>query len=96
MTKNKNLNSFEYESVQDTGSIVKYLESLAQGFESGRLLFCSGKKELILKPQGLLNFAVKSKRKDGQVKVELKIGWKEHGDDDSPSEPLVIKGDQES
>jgi amphi-Trp domain-containing protein len=93
MTKSKTPSSFEYESIQDSETIVKYLDALARGFESNRLLFCAGKKELILKPVGLLGFSVKVKRKDGQVKVDLRISWKESGREESTSEPLVIRSD---
>jgi len=77
MSKEHTNDEFNYESMQDSRSIVKYLEAVAQGFDSGRLLFCSGKNELLLKPQGMLQFLLKARRKDGQVKVSLKVSWKE-------------------
>ncbi len=73
----KQTGEFQHQSIQDPGSIVEYLEALASGFRSGRLLFCSGKKELILKPHGLLKFAVKAKNKDASTKVTLTVSWKD-------------------
>jgi amphi-Trp domain-containing protein len=81
---------FEHQSVQDTKSIVKYLEALANGFRNGRLLFCTGKKELVLKPNNLLKFSVKAKSKDSSTKVTLSVAWKEGRRSRAESEPLVI------
>jgi len=85
---------FEYESLQDTESIVTYLESIAAGFRTGRLLFCWGDQEMVLRPEGLLDFEVKARRKDGRVKVDLRIGWKEK-DAQSVQQPLLIHASEE-
>jgi amphi-Trp domain-containing protein len=77
MTKAKSPTEFDYDSLQDPESIGTYLDALSKGFNSGRLLFCAGKHEMLLHPQGLLKFAVSAKRKDGQVKLNLDVSWKE-------------------
>lgn len=87
----KSSDEFEHDSFQDADTIVKYLEAIAQGFQTGRLLFCSGKKELVLKPQGLLKFGVQAKRKDGRVKFSLTVGWSERGKEEIAGEPLSIQ-----
>ena len=90
MSKSKTPTEFEFESLQDPESIVTYLDAVAKGFASGQLLFCSGKREMILYPQGLLRFAVRAKRKDGQVKVHLEVSWKEAKTEESSGDKLVI------
>ena len=82
---------FGHRSIQDPGSIVAYLEALASGFRNGRLLFCSGKRELILKPQGLLKFAVKAKNKGGSTKVVFTVAWKNGRRKLAESEPFTIE-----
>ena len=82
---------FQHESMQDPESVIHYLEALSEGFRAGRLLFCWGKNEMVLKPQSLLDFGVKARRKDGRVKVTLRIAWKEPGEEDDREEPLIIR-----
>lgn len=91
----KNADDFEHDSFQDVNTIVKYLEAIAQGFQTGRLLFCSGKKELVLKPQGLLKFGVQAKRKGGRVKFLLNVAWTERAPDEDVREPLEISPGEE-
>ena len=91
----KQTGEFQHQSMQDPASIVKYLEALAGGFRNGRLLFCSGKKELILKPHGLLKFAVKAKNEDGSTKVTLSVSWKDGRRSPAESEPLIIDSSSE-
>jgi|GEM_PF-816720 len=77
MTKGKQPSEFDHDSLQDSESIGQYLDALAKGFDAGQLLFCAGKTEMLLRPQGLLKFTVNAKRKDGQVKLSLDVSWKE-------------------
>lgn len=81
---------FEHESLQDPESIAKYLEAIEQGFRSGRLLFCSGDRELVLKPHGLLAFAVKAKRRNGRVRITLEVDWKDAAHQENNHRPLSI------
>jgi len=90
MAKPKGQNVFDHESTEDPETIAKYLEAMEQGFRSGRLLFCSGKDEVVYKPSGLLNFNIKAKRKDGAVKLTVKVEWKEEGTKPRKDSPLVI------
>ncbi len=91
----KTAEEFTHQSIQDTESIVRYLNTLGQGIEKGRLLFCSGKDELVLKPNGLLKLGLKAKRKNGTTKISMRIVWKE-GQTPKPSdEPLVITSPDE-
>jgi amphi-Trp domain-containing protein len=68
---------FDHESLQDTESIGKYLEALANGFRSGTLQFSSGKKAIRLTPTGLLELSLKVKRKSGEARLNLNVAWKE-------------------
>ena len=84
---------FEHESLQDRESIVKYLEAIQKGFANGSLLFCNGKKELVLRPRGMLNFAVKARKKSGRVRVTFEVDWKEPADGAVGHEPLEISAE---
>ena len=82
---------FSHESLQDAESIVEYIEALAQGFASGRLLFSSGKKEIQLRPSGLLELSVRAKRKDGTTRISVEVSWKEPRTRKRKSPPLKIE-----
>lgn len=82
---------FAHESLQDTETIGKYLEALAQGFRTGKLEFASGKKDIALEPAGLLELAVRVKRKDGAARITLDVQWKEEAPRKNLKTPLRIK-----
>lgn len=67
---------FEYDSYQDNESIMKYLQALQDGFENKRLVFTSENREIVLKPEDIVRFAVRAVQKEGKSKIEIKISWK--------------------
>lgn len=69
------------ESLQDRESICKYLQVLKQGFEQGEINFSDHEKSIILEPHGLIKLEIKSKIKDGEVKLSLRFRWEEKKDD---------------
>lgn len=68
---------FVFDSLQDCETIRQFFASLEDGFASGRVSFNSHGEEIQLNPQGLLNFSVKAKRKEGESKISIKVTWKE-------------------
>ncbi|WP_207680496.1 amphi-Trp domain-containing protein [Desulfonema magnum] len=74
MSKNE---QFEYESFQDNDSISKYLQALIQGFEKGKLTFSSDLDNIVLEPNGLLQFGIKARKKGSKNKLSIKISWKD-------------------
>jgi len=82
---------FKHESLQDGDSIVRYINALSEGFQSGALLFCSDNKRLVLKPQGLVGLNVEAKKKGNEIKLALKFRWTEESNgEDLTMKPLVI------
>lgn len=82
---------FAHESLQDPETIGKYLEALAQGFRTGKLEFSSGKKDIEMEPAGLLELAVRAKRKDGNARISIEVQWKEEVPKKDQHKPLRIK-----
>ena len=82
---------FTHESLQDTTSIGKYLEALAEGFRSGTLQFSSGKKAMRLRPSGLLELTLKAKRKSGDSRLQIEVAWKEPKRRKTETPPLKIQ-----
>jgi len=72
---------FIYDSLQDPESITRFIATLRDGFENGRISLLTNGEEIVLSPKGLLNFSVKAKRKrDGESKLTIKVAWKESRD----------------
>lgn len=78
------------ESLQDRESICKYLQVLKQGFEKGKINFSDHEKSIILEPHGLIKFEIKSKLKDGEVKLSLRFRWEEK-EEDKPVDCLPLE-----
>ena len=87
----RNTGDFEHESLQDTASIGKYLEALAEGFQDGTLEFSSGKKSIRLQPTGLLELTLKARKKDGEARLQIDVSWKEPKKKKRTQPPLSIK-----
>ena len=83
---------FRYESLQDTNTIVRYLNVISEGIENGCLLFEANQKEVVFKPQGLLKLDIKAKQKERKAKLDIKISWSinKHGKHDK-EDGLEIK-----
>lgn len=73
-------NTFNYESIQDTGSIKDFIKSLLNGLDNGKVYFASNGDEIELHPSDMLKFSVKAKKKGQTGKISIKISWKEDGD----------------
>ena len=82
---------FKHESVVDPDSIIKYFQSLIEGFQKGALLFCSDGRRLVIKPQGLISLEIEAKNKGGQNKMTLKFRWTEEHKDNNENTPLTIE-----
>ena len=83
---------FKHESIEDSETIVNYLNALREGFENGALLFCSDDRRLVLKPHGLINLDVETKRKGHEVKLNLKFKWVEESvTEEAGRSPLHIR-----
>ena len=82
---------FKYESLQDCNTIVKYLEALKKGFESGKLVLANSDKRIQLTPFGIIKFEVKFKRKEDSDKIYIKCSWKNKKSDKKSSDILIIQ-----
>ena len=81
---------FRHESVQDRQSIVRYLQAVTAGIESGRIELGTGDTTFELQPDGMIELQVRAKRKGDRVKFSIKLHWREDGDDDG-DDALEIK-----
>jgi len=68
---------FEYDSLQDNQTIIRYLRALIEGFEKGKIMFNSDEEQVELYPNNLLQFNVKVRKKDDKSKLSMKISWKD-------------------
>ncbi len=71
---------FNYESLQDAGTIRTYLESLVDSIEKGTITLKSNGDEISMRLDDLMKFTVRAKKKDGMNKLNIKISWVESKD----------------
>ncbi len=72
---------FEFESVQDYQTILKYLQALREGFEQGRIVLNSDGAEICMHPGGFMKFEVAVKKKGLENKLAIKVSWKDKTED---------------
>lgn len=69
---------FQHESIEDKESIIRYLQTLAEGFQKQKLEFRTGQERIILEPSGLILLEIKVKNRHRKFKLSLKFTWKDH------------------
>ena len=73
----ENEQDFQHESVEDKESLVKYLQTLSDGFLKGRIEFKSGQDKIILTPRGLIQIELEVKSRNKKSKLSMKFSWKD-------------------
>ncbi|MCP4075855.1 MAG: amphi-Trp domain-containing protein [Gammaproteobacteria bacterium] len=68
-------NTFRHDSLQDTKSISKVLDSITEGLAKGKLVFSDEDDKIILNPDGLLELKVTASQEDNRQKVNVRISW---------------------
>jgi amphi-Trp domain-containing protein len=92
----KQTGEFKHESLQDRETIVKYLNAISEGIRNGHLVLANGDEPIMLEPSGLLRLDLKAKRKEGLMKLSLKISWKEEEEvPNLETKPLIIGHNRE-
>jgi len=87
-------NEFTYVSVQDCSSVTDYLNEICKGINKGELYIKNGNREINVFPQGMLDFEIKLKSKDGRSKLQVKLSWNEKEIKRSRTKNLKISSPQ--
>ncbi|RLJ17367.1 amphi-Trp domain-containing protein [bacterium endosymbiont of Escarpia laminata] len=74
--------SFRHESLQDTKAIRDLLKSISQGLKEGHLSFSDADGEIVMEPEGLLQFKLTATKRQGRHRINMRISWQV----DEPSE----------
>ena len=82
---------FKHESVQDVKSVKEYLHELKECFEKGEIIFKDNNEDIVLKPQGMIQFDLRAKKKDGKNKLYIKLSWKDNESFIEDNGNLIIK-----
>ncbi len=86
------IDDFRHESLQDCETIVRYINAISEGFQNGHLVLGNNGNDIVLEPWGMLKLDLKARRKDGKIKLSVKISWKEKPDlSEEESRPLIIE-----
>lgn len=68
---------FQHESIEDRESIIKYLQTLSDGFRKGRIEFRSGQDSIVLEPNNLIQIEIKVRNSNRKSKLSIKFLWKD-------------------
>ena len=68
-------NTFRHDSLQDTKSISKVMDSITEGLAKGKLVFSDEDDKIVLSPDGLLELKVTASQEDNRQKVNVRISW---------------------
>ena len=72
-------NEFQFLSLVDQETIIKYLEALLDGFKSGHINLKAKEEAIILDPEGLMKLEIEAKNKQSRSKILIKVSWKDTG-----------------
>ena len=67
--------TFRHESLQDSKTIRKLLESITDGLEKGLLNFNDGSGEIQLRPEGLLHLKLSAAKEEGRNRLSIRLTW---------------------
>lgn len=67
--------NFRHESLQDTQTIQKILESITQGIAKGELSFSDEDGDIVMEPAGLLNLKVTADQDDTKHRLTIRVTW---------------------
>ncbi len=86
---------FQHESIEDKESVVRYLQTLSEGFRSQKLEFQTGQEEILLEPSGLIQVEIKARSRHRKSKLSIKFVWKDQRQaEGKPKRVLAIRTDQ--
>ncbi len=85
----ESITEFKHESIQDRKSIVKYLKTLWEGIDNGRIAFHSEEDEIELIPPDLMNLKLRVVHAEDRSKIILQIGWKPNEGKEKPGNLIV-------
>jgi amphi-Trp domain-containing protein len=75
-----NLTDFQFSILSPADKIADHLEALARAFRAKRIEFRAGDQDLVLAPEGDLDFYLKAYRRGTRNKVSFDIKWKNQPD----------------
>ena len=68
-------NTFRHDSLQDTKSISKIMDSITEGLAKGKLVFSDEDDKIVLSPDGLLELKVTASQEDNRQRINVRISW---------------------
>lgn len=68
---------FTHKSNNDRDFLIAFIERLGNGFANGRIYLQNRKDSIDLAPDGLIQFQLKARMKDGKGKISIEFDWKE-------------------
>ena len=84
---------FVHESLQDNQSVARFLKSLMEGFEKGKITLETGPDQIEFSPNDLIKFNLKAKSKRDKAKLTLRFSWKPAQELTKDNGEIIISSD---
>lgn len=87
--------TFEHDSLQDVQTIVRYLNAVTEGFQSGKLNLRGREGEIVLQPTGLIRLELRATERNDRNRLDLRFTWKPEQAQDGEEDSLDIQSGAE-
>lgn len=81
---------FEHESLQDTATVVGYLEALIEGIKAGKIEISDDEESQILSPNHLTMMNIKSCKTKKEQSLRIRLRWSHHEEKETLDTELSI------
>ena len=81
---------FEHESLQDTDTVVGYLEALIEGLKAGKIEISDEEETQVLSPNHLTMMNIKSRKTKKEQSLRIRLRWTQHEDLEMEESELSI------
>lgn len=86
----KGKSSFRHDSLQDTKSIQRILESINAGLEKGKICFSDEDDKIVMYPDGLLDLKITATQESNKNRMNIRISWQADDGNENKDKKLSV------
>jgi amphi-Trp domain-containing protein len=86
----KGKSSFRHDSLQDTKSIQRILESINAGLAKGKISFSDEDDKIVMYPDGLLDLKITATQESNKNRIYLRISWQADDGNEKKEKKLSV------
>lgn len=86
----KGKSSFRHDSLQDTKSIQRILESINAGLAKGKISFSDEDDKIVMYPDGLLDLKITATQESNKNRFNIRISWQTDDGNENKEKKLSV------